>query len=247
MRGVGREAHVERRARPAGPADRLLGEARVDVGRVVLRPSRIALQLPVVVDREAVVVIRGGVDAAVVVRPALGDLARVALTGLVEVLADVDRAIAGAAQPHRQRLGLPEAVEAAEREGVPLDAVVVGVLAAVVRRPRRTAERKAHAGGREHRAAPRDQPPGLGHDAHRPEVLVVGHDHDHVAPRGGVRAHRAKRERRQDDDRGRRDHPGLSHRSASQYLAWPLTKSRPDWPSSVLVSRVRSGPLLIPR
>ena len=210
VRRVGRDVEEERLADAARLADRPHRQAGVDVGRVVLGRAAVGLRHAVVVDRHAVVVVRARIDAAVVVGPAGGHLGGVALAGLVEVLADVDRPVAGALQPQRHDLVLLEDVVAALGEEVPLDAVVVGVLARVVRRPRRAAQRVAdHAGG-ERRAAPRDQAPGLGHHVHRPEVLVVGHDHHDVVAcllAGG----RGRRQRSgQHGDRGDRD-PGACH------------------------------------
>ena len=59
----------------------------------------------------------------------------------VQVLADVDRPVAGRLQPDRQRAGVVEPGEAAVGRPVAEHAVVVRVLAGVERRPRRAAQR----------------------------------------------------------------------------------------------------------
>ncbi len=236
MRRVRGQAEEERLVLVCGGANRPLGEPAVDVGRVVVGLAAVGAQLAVVVQRVAVVVVGARVDAAVPIAPARGDLERVGLAVLVQVLADVDRPVAGPLQPDRNRLCPVELGVAAQRCVVPDHAVVVRVLAAEEGRARRAAEREVDDRLLEAGAVAGDQLAGLRHRRHRAEVLVVGHHDDHVrALRAVLRQGRGCNDEQRDQPDRCRGEPAAPSLHFASHAVWRSTAR--SYPGAVTATR----------
>ena len=167
--------------------DQVDGLARVDVGLVVRRAVAVVHERAVLVQRVVVVAVRRRVRRAVPLAPARRDLLGRSRAVPVQVLADVDRLVAGALEPDGKRVRRVELVVAAVRRRVAPDAVVVRVLAREEGRARRAAERVRDEAVVERDALVGEQRLHVRHDAHRLERLVVGHDHDDVRAGRGLR------------------------------------------------------------
>ena len=185
--------------------DQVDGLLRVDVGLVVRGAGAVVDGPPVLVERVVVEAVRRRVDRAVPQAPARRDLGRVARAVAVQVLAEMDRLVAATLQPDRERVRAVELVVAPVRRCVAPDAVVVRVLPGEVGRPGRAAERIRDEAVVERDALVGEQRLHVGHDAHRLDRLVVGHDHDDVRAdrrRGLSLARRAAEGRHGDDSCG---------------------------------------------
>ena len=182
VRGEERDPQEERLSRGRTTAHDLHGLVRVDVGLVRRRIPAVLHERPVLVHRVAVELVRGVVDRAVPLGPAGRDLVLVEVAVPVQVLADVDRLVARAPEPHGKRVLRVQRVVATVGRLVREHAVVVRVLAGEERRPGRAAERERREAVVEGRSLGDEQPLDVLHDPDRLDRLVVGHDHDDVRP-----------------------------------------------------------------
>ena len=188
MRGVHREVREERHVRVHGGAHEVLGAAHVHAGSVVAVAVAVELEPAVVVERVAVLAVRGAERRADERGPSRGpvrgrDPVRIA----VEVLADERGAIAGSAEPRGDGVLLdpfPERpLEPAVAAAVGPHTGVVRVLPAQRRHARRAAQRVADEVVVEGRAVVADQLPGVRHEAQLRPVEVVGeHEQDVGSP-----------------------------------------------------------------
>ncbi len=200
-----RDREEERRARLAHPLDHRDGALGVVVARVEDRVAveAVGVEQAVLVERVAVELVGRRVDGRVPLAPARRHLGRVGDPVLVQELADMNGAVAGALEPDREPLALVEPPVAAVRRGVAEHPVVVRILAREERCPRRAAERIRHERAVEGRALGCERIAHAGHHPHRLERLVVGHQHDDVrALRGGGAGGSRREERREQEGRG---------------------------------------------
>ena len=178
-----RDVEEERTPPARGAHDRLLGEPGLDVDLVVRRPVAVGLHLAVVVELVSVVAVREGVDAAVPVRPPRAGprsgRARRTRSGTCRCGSCGIRRAATTRQASRGR----RTCSSRPRGSCSRAPRGCGRSAGVVGGPRRAAEREVHDRRRERGGPSADQPPHLGQRVHGAEVLVVGHDDDHVGPR----------------------------------------------------------------
>ena len=100
VRGEEREPQEERLAGGRAAAHDLDGLVGVDVRLVRRRIPAVLYELPVLVHGVAVELVGGVVDRAVPLRPARRDLVLVEVAVPVQVLADEDRLVARALEPH---------------------------------------------------------------------------------------------------------------------------------------------------
>ena len=238
------ERHPEEERRgsrrsPANDVDRL---ARENVRLVGSGVAPVAHEPAVLVQAVVEVVVGRRVDGRVPLRPARRDLARIPEPVAVQVLAEVDRGIARALQPHGQGVRAVEPREAAVRRGVPENVVVVRVLAREEGRSGGAAERERDEAVVEGRAAVAEQAVHVRHEAHVVDRLVVGHQHDDVRPLRGSREGRWRAGRRRGERGGADEDRGGQGCGAAPHEPSPTVRSRRTrgWGASRARSRAGS-------